>query len=222
MKNEIQIHNYSEQAGELSDAQIERAQRTVQLPAAPEPRSMSAQQFVPARGGLPPLPDMPSWALQSVRPQDDKSDGDFAQAAAAALNTASGGTFEHTSAQDRTRADMIRSSGYVLAGVAVIAGGAFSLYGWVEVGLFFTALGLVALAVQGVVHMASLRHSAAGVNRQKIAALERMYNRRLKSQDRRFRDMGSLWLAVVEKQMEHELNMEKERNRARNRSTTRY
>ncbi len=165
-----------------------------------------ASNYVPAKRDLPMAPGVMSAE------QDDAA---FAGAVATALNSGAGGVFEHTSAVDRTRADLWRSGGYALFGTVGIAGAMIATMGGVAIGWFPAAVGALGIISMGIVHTASLRHSQAGVARHKVDTIRAMSRDRLDSRERLAEKMTDAWVELARAQMTHEEHMEKERRRAR-------
>ena len=163
--------------------------------------------YVPARAGRE-LPAMPVLSAE----QDDAN---FALASAQALSAGAGGVFEHTSASDRTRANLLQSAGYAGFGAVAVIGGAAAWWWnslpWSVVACV-GAFGVIAMAL---VHVASLRHSQSGVARLKVGTVRGMARDRLNSRERLAREMTRAWVQLAESSWDHEERMEKEKRRAR-------
>ncbi len=159
-----------------------------------------------------PKRELPAPPTTLSAEQDDAA---FAGAVATALNSGAGGVFEHTSAVDRTRADLWRSGGYALFGTVGIAGAMIATMGGVSVGWFPAAVGMLGIIAMAVVHTASLRHSQAGVARHKVDTVRGMAKDRLDSRERLARDLTQAWVRLAESQWDHEEAMERERRRGK-------
>jgi hypothetical protein len=181
-------------------------EQPAQLPA-------TRETYTPGRTALERVPAMPMLANS-----DPTEDGAFAVASGQALAAGAGGVFEHTSATDRTKADLLRLAYYAGAMAVFVAGLALVAWtDWTEFGVILSAIGSGAMLVALFVHIASLRHSQAGVARYKISTVRAMHRDRLESRERMAMQLSGAWLQLVGKQLEHERKMEEMRYRSNGR-----
>lgn len=168
------------------------------------PTPAPVQTYTAGKTALERVPAMPMLANS-----DPTEDGAFAVASGQALAAGAGGVFEHTSAADRARADLLRLAYYAGALLVLIIGVAFLLWSdWWQFGSVLMLLGAGSMIIAAVVHTAGLRHSQAGVARHKVDTIRAMHKDRLESRERMAMQMSGAWLQLVGKQMDHEQRME--------------
>ena len=167
----------------------------------------AVQTYAPGQTALERVPQMPMLPTT-----DAAEDGAFAVASGQALAAGAGGVFEHTSATDRTQADLLRLAYYAGALAVFVVGLAFVAWSpWWEFGAVVATIGGGGMLVALFVHIASLRHSQAGVARLKVTTIRAMHKDRLESRERMAMSMSGAWLQLVERQLEHEREMERMR-----------